>query len=81
VHHLKEFVMTTTTLNLHTAPAGNSIFASVAQAVRGFFAARRQATIDAQEVRELAYSMLDTQPGVASDLLAAVDRYEARQGL
>lgn len=83
-----------TTLNIQVAqsrlaPRGawalGSLFASALNQVSKLFAratvSRRQAASDAAEVRALAYSMAATNPGVAADLLAAVDRHEARLGL
>ena len=83
-----------TTLNIQvaqsrSAPPGasalGSLFASVLnwvsqRSTKSAAASRRQALADAQEVRTLAYSMAETSPGVAADLLAAVDRHEAALG-
>ncbi len=83
-----------TTLNIQvaqtrSAPRGagalGSLFASLLNGVSQLFAksaaaSRRQAIADAEEVRALAYSLAETSPGVAADLLAAVDRHEANLG-
>lgn len=87
--------MSTTTLNIQVAqsrtePRGagalGSLFVAALNLVSKLFAkapdvSHRQAAIDAAEVRALAYSMASTNPGVSADLLAAVDRHEARLGL
>ncbi len=73
--------MSTTTLNIQVAQSRNaprgpwalgSLFAAALQQAGKLFAkgpaiSRRQADIDAQEVRALAYSMAASNPGVAAE--------------
>jgi hypothetical protein len=81
--------MSTTTLKVVTGPraqeqrgarVGAQLFIAAWQAVAGLFAVAPRALSraeEAAEVREMARGLYRTDPGFASDLLAAADRHEA----
>lgn len=83
--------MNTTTLNLRTpversAPRGATWVGHVAAAVAHLFTAPPKASAtdarrDARRAREIAADWRHTDPRGAADLSAAIDRYEAQNGL
>ncbi len=64
------------------AAAGAELFLSACRLLAGLFTYQPQASADMspEDVRCLALSVQDSDPGFSADLLAALDRHESQQG-
>lgn len=80
--NLIEDVTADSVVTTGTPTKAPSLWDQVAGLWKGRWAAPRQPTAaqEAEEVRALARSIADTDPGFASDLFAAAARHEARGG-
>lgn len=64
------------------AAAGAEFFLSAGRLLAGLFTYQPKASADMspEDVRCLALSVQDSDPGFSADLLAALDRHESQQG-